>query len=217
MFVTVLDRFDDDDERGPSTIQRILGLPPAGAARPARPTSPPWVKSTTRQLTGSGTSRSSIVKHIGVSVASWNSPRDGYKDSRPGAGSLASALRDPWRAILECEDGGDDDLAVHLEGAPEAPVRTRLVSGEIERGDGGDEILPAADQAAAIRTPKVLGAEADEVRSPGIEAAHDLDGVVHAASTKVGMPRSAASMAYVQRDGAIVTIEVGGHEECGGA
>ena len=60
------------------------------------------------------------------------------------------------------------------------------MSGEIERGDGGDEILPAADQAAAIRTPKVLGAEADEVRSPGIEAAHDLDGVVQRGIDKGG-------------------------------
>src|SRR5215211_4724379 len=89
------------------------------------------------------------------------------------------------------------------------------MAGEIDRGDGRDKILPAADQSTAIRPPEVLGAEADKVRSLGIEAAHDLNGVVHVRGVdKGGDAMSPPDGSYVpQWDSAIVTIEVSGQVE----
>src|SRR5215208_3341033 len=89
------------------------------------------------------------------------------------------------------------------------------MTGEIDRGDGRDKILPAADQSTAIRPPEVLGAEADEVRSLGVEAAHDLNGVVHVRGVdKGGDAMSPPDGSYVpQWDSAIVTIEVSGQVE----
>src|SRR3954453_18503113 len=89
------------------------------------------------------------------------------------------------------------------------------MTGEIDRGDGRDKILSAADQSPAIRTPEVLGAEADKVRPLVVEAAHGLDGVIHIGRIDKGGDAVLMSdgRQVPQGNGAFVTIEVSRHEE----
>ena len=77
---------------------------------------------------------------------------------------------------------------------------------------------PAADESTAIRPAEVLGAEADEIGSLGIETAHELDGVVHVGGVDEGgdavLPPDGRYLASA--DGAVVTIEMGGQRRMRG-